>query len=645
LKSVSENSQKPLKTAPGAAPERVFEFGAFRLDAAGRRLLREATPIPLTPRAFETLLLLVRNADRVITKDELMASVWHDAVVEEGNLSQTIFVLRKALGQNGETPQYIETVPRIGYRFACPVTRVFPEPPPIHEIPPPPPSVGGERTLKADRPRRSARSGLFAGAAVLAALAGIAVWLRPSGIGRPIRSLAVLPFHAIGPAQPDDYFGLGLADALITRFGALREIAVRPTSSIRRYTSAPAADALAAGQQLGVDAVLDGEYQRVGDRIRVTVQLVRLPQKTTLWSAKLDERSTDVLTLEDALSSSIAQALAPRLSEQERRRLSRPPSANPEAYEAYLRGRYHWNQRTPEHLRKALALLEEAVARDPAFALAHAAIADSDLLLSAHQVLSPSQAFPRARAAAERAIALDPDLAEPYAALGYASLFYDWNWRDAERRLREALDRDPHDAVAHQWYASWLASLGRSEEGLAEIRRAQELDPLSLSIGTVVATHLYYARRYGEAVDQLRGVLDMDSRYAPAHEVLGMVWEQQGNFSAAIEEFRTLASLTGSAAYAEVDLAHALAASGDAAGSRALLDRLERALGQREIWPSELARVHAVLGENDRAFALFDRAVAERVGDLVWIRVDPRLDALRPDARFAALVARVGIPG
>jgi DNA-binding winged helix-turn-helix (wHTH) protein/TolB-like protein/Tfp pilus assembly protein PilF len=645
LKSVSENSQKPLKTAPEAASERVFEFGAFRLDAAGRRLLREETPIPLTPRAFETLLLLVRNADRVVTKDELMASVWHDAVVEEGNLSQTVFVLRKALGQNGGTPRYIETVPRIGYRFACPVTRLFPEPPPIREVPPPPLSVGGERTLKAGRLRSAARSWLLAGAAILAALAGLAVWLRTSGIRRPIRSLAVLPFHAIGPAPPDDYLGLGLADALITRFGAIREIAVRPTSSIRRYTSTPAADGLAAGQELGVDAVLDGEYQRVGDRIRVTVQLVRLPQKTTLWSAKLDERSGDVLTLEDALSSSIAQALAPRLSDEERRRLSRPASANPAAYEAYLRGRYHWNQRTPEHLRKALTLLEEAVAQDPSFARAQAAIADCDLLLSAHQVLSPSQAFPRARAAAERAIALDPELAEPYAALGYASLFYDWNWRDAEQRFREALDRDPHNAVTHQWYASWLTSLGRSDEGLAEIRRAQELDPLSLSIGTVVATHLYYARRYGEAVDQLRGVLDMDSRYAPAHEVLGMVLEQQGNFVAAVEEFRILASLTGSAAYAEVDLAHALAASGDAAGSRALLDRLERALGQREIWPSELARVHAAMGESDRAFALFDRAVTERVGDLVWLRVDPRLDFLRRDPRFAALVARVGMAG
>ncbi|HYO63884.1 MAG TPA: winged helix-turn-helix domain-containing protein [Pyrinomonadaceae bacterium] len=591
---------------PSAA---FYEFGPFRLDAVRSLLLRGGEHVPLSPKAFETLLVLVRNRGRVVRKDELIRTIWPDSYVEEGNLTQNIFVLRKALGEGASEHRYIVTIPGQGYRFVAPVRE---ETEPDGD----PSARDAHRSEAPESPRAP----------------GVA-------------SVAVLPFRTLAPAGEGDttYLGPGLADALITRLSSVRQIAVRSTAAVLKYTD-PDRDPLAAGRELGVDTVLDGSVQRAGDRLRVTVQLVRLKDAATLWAEKFDEKFTDVFAVQDSISERVAEALTVKLTAEEQRLLTKRYTENSEAFQAFIRGRYFWNKRTAEGLKKAIEFAQQAIAIDPTYALAYVGLADSYNLLPGHGGLPPADCFPKAKAAALRALEIDPTLAEAYASLGFVSYRYDWDWRTSEEHFRRAVELKPNYATAHHWYGESLAATARFEESIAVLERAQALDPLSLPINADLGQTLYFARRYDESARHLLKALEMDENFIRACVIVGAVFTQQGRHAAAVEILRRAVTLSDGHPLTVSSLVYAESAAGHVGEARRLLAELRLLAGERYVSHYNLAIALTGLGERGAALDMLEQAFQHRDVWLVWLKVNPRFDSLRAEPRFTDLVRRAGIP-
>jgi len=642
--------------------QHLYAFGPFQVDSANRFLLRDSKPLPLTPKAFDILLLLVENHGQVLEKDRIMQAVWPDSFVEEANLTQHISTLRKVLGESPDHHDFIETIPRRGYRFVAPVSLLSPEPP--EEV-----VVIRERTrtviMEGDSPAAAdaapralppaphfllrSLGGLIA-AAFLLLLAAVALlyfgMLKQTGgpvAVTDVKSIAVLPFKPLsGEPAPDDVLGLGMADALITKLGSLRQIAVRSTSAVRKYAQ-PRQDPLAAGRELSVDAVLDGSIQRSGERIRVTVQLLRLRDASTLWSGQFDERFTDIFAVQDSISQQVAAALTPQLTSLDRQRLAKRYTENTEAFQLYLMGRYFQDKRTEEGLRKGLEYFRQAIEKDPLYALAYSGLADSYLLLGNFDMLRPKEAYPLARAAAQKALSLDDSLAEAHASLAYILRCFDWDWPAAEKEFRRALALNPNYAAAHHWFAISLAGFGRSEESFREIARAKELDPLSLPILTSAGWIYYLFRRNDLAIAELQKALEMDPHYPRAHFLLGQVFEQQRMFPKAVAEIeKALGSPRPGDPHASLGYIYALT------GRRAKAEKILREMTQlsrRRYVPAEyFAEIYIALGERDRAFEWLEQAFEQREAYLCYINVEPRYDSLRSDPRFRALLLRMSFP-
>jgi DNA-binding winged helix-turn-helix (wHTH) protein/TolB-like protein/Tfp pilus assembly protein PilF len=653
---------------------RFYEFGGFHLDAANRLLLREGRVVPLKPKVVETLLVLVERRGEVLGKDALMELLWPEQYVEESNLTQNIYVLRKALGESKGAPAFIETIPRRGYRFIAEVTErpgddgattptagdVFDEsgvvrnvasepsvvtPPPSASVVTPPPSSTSSRVV-----RLRVRHGTGAGAFVVAALlvfglgVGAVYWKIVSSGGRTaggslVRSIAVLPFKPLGAEAAEAYLGPGMADALITKLSGNGRVAVTPTSAVLRYAGA-GQDPSAAGRELGVDAVLDGKVQRAGEQVRVTVQLVRVRDGATLWADKFDGQFSNIFRIQDAISEQTAAALTLRLSNDERARTRKHYTENAEAYQAYLKGRYFWNKRTPEGFRKGVEYFRRAIEVDPAYALAYAGLADCYVRLGDRGGAEERGAVARGTEAVARALELDDTLAEAHAAAGFIKFRFEWDFAGAEREYRRALELDPAYPEAHQWYAFQLLSRGRRAEADSEIARAIELDPVSLGHNEARALYLFFARRYEESVAQCRKTLEMEPEFAPAHYVLALDYEQLGRYEEAEAELRRAGADSSSGVAAA--LAHVLAAAGKKEEARAVLrERAERG----EVTPADLALVYAGLGEREPALDWYERAAEVRSLRPAWLLLDPRLDALRDSPRFAALLKRLGASG
>jgi TolB-like protein len=531
-------------------------------------------------------------------KDELLRLIWPDTVVEEANLSQNVFVLRKTLGETPSQIRYVATVPRRGYQFVADVR---------------------ETALAAETRPATAREA-----------------------GTP-RSLAVMPFTFLGPEGTDDYLGLGLADALITRLGNIRQIAIRPTGSVRRYAGS-AWDPAAAGRELGVEAVLEGYIQRSGERVRVTVQMVDVRTGSPLWGERLDETFADMFAVQDAIAERVADSLLVRLSRDERSRLRRPYTADSEAYHAYLRGRFHWHKRNREGLERALGHFQQAIERDPAYALAYTGLADTDLFLSGiFGATRLRDAVARARAAAARALAIDDELAEAHASLALAELF-DWNWSAAEREFLRCLELNPSYASAHNWYACLLTGLGRLEEGMVAAERALHADPLSLVASMGVGHFRYFARQFERAIEQERRTLEMDSSFYQAHWVLGLSYEQIGRHEDAVAALEKASVHSGGSPVMLALLGRAFGLAGRADAAHDGLARLSEVVPGRHVSPECLALVHDGLGEADLALAHLERACDERAFWLpFYLKAAPLYDRLRSHPRFAAVLRRMGL--
>ena len=579
--------------------KRIYEFGPFQVDSGTRQLLRDGQPVAVTAKAFDALLVLVENHGRLITKDDLMRWLWPDTIVEEANLTQTIFVLRKVLGENPGIHRYIATIPRRGYQFVAPV----------REGPP-------AATFPAEH-----REAI------------------------PTRSLAVLPFASLAPEGGDEYIGLGMADALVTRLGSLPQIIVRPTSAVRRYVGVTY-DAVAAGRELTVDAVLEGTVQRAGDRIRVSVQLISVQTAAPIWGERFDEKFTDIFSVQDSISERIADALTANLTGEEKRRLTRRYTENPVAYESHLKGRFHWNRRTEEDLKKAIEHFEHAVEQDPGYALAYSGLADCYTLLGSagYDAEPPREALAKARSAALKALEIDQDLAEAQTSLGLVSFRMDWEWTGAERAFRRAIALNAGYASAHHFRALLLSALGRTDDAIASIRRARELDPLSLIIGTAVGRVHHFARQYDTAIEACRKTLELDATFAGAHLDLGLACLQKSIFGEAIAELRQALTLSGGRSIALAVLGYAHALAGERVAAQQALDELQERGRRQDVSSLHTAYVYIGLGDVDRAFEWLEKSYRERAGLLVFLKVEPIFDPLRSDPRFADLLHRLHFP-
>lgn len=581
-----------------------YEFDSFRIDTRRYLLLRGDEHIPLAPKALKTLIVLVQNRGRVVGKDELLTAVWPDSFVEESNLAQNVFVLRRALGEERGVRRFIITVPGAGYRFIAAVREMD--------------AVEGAR-----RPALSTVSGEAVEASA-------------------VTSIAVLPFKSLGGEGGDDFLGLGLADALIARLSNLKRVAVRPTTSVMRY-GGRAHDPAAVGRELNVESVLDGVLQRDGDQVRVSAQFVRVSDGATLWAAKFDESFTNIFAIQDSISEQVAGALALKLSGEEQSRLRKNYTDDPEAFQLFVRGRYFWNQRTTEGLRKAIECARRAIELDPAYAPAYVGMADCYNLLPGYGGTAPRESFPLAQAAAMRALEIDPDMAEAYTSLGFVNYRYGWDWEAAEVDFHRSIELKPQYATAHHWYGESLAANGRFDESLAALERAQRLDPLSLPIITDLAQTLFFARRFDECEARLRETFELDQRSVRAHIIRGAALEQLGEYEQAAAALERAAELSGGSTLALSGLAHVYALGGRRRRAREILRRLEEM--SRTVYVSSYNRavVHVGLGENEKALAALEQAVQSRDVWLVWLGVNPRLDPLRGEPRFDALLRSVGL--
>ena len=621
----------------------IYGFGPFRLDVADRRLSRDGVDLPVPPKLFDTLALLVRARGRLVEKEAFMRDVWPDTFVTDVTLAHNISALRKLLG-NGEATPYIETVPKKGYRFTTTVELVGEQeesPAPVEH--PADPAVPAVRRVTATLSR-------LALAAAVLVIGGAGVWLASMRTplvsalpdGPAIGSLAVLPFQSLGTTELDRVLELGLADSLITRLSRVPELNVRPLSAVRPLAGS-AVDSADAGRRLRVDAVLEGHVQRDGDVVRVTTRLVRVNDNTVIWSGTFEDRAGSVFALQDAMAAQVTTALAPRLSSEARARVTESGTVSAAAQQAYLKGRYFLSRRTREAIHKAVDQLEEAVRLDPAYALAHAALAETFVILPGYDpTANQHEHIAKSRAAAERALAIDPTLAEAHTTLALIAINYDWDWAGADRRFRRAIELNPNYATARAWYGEYLAFMGRFDEGLTEIRRAHALDPLSLIIATDIGKVLIIARRYDEAVAHLTTVLEMDPHFDMARNWRLSALGYRGSHDEALAEVeRTQAKSDPTGALSSQVILHARAGRMDAA--RRACEQLRAAARTQPVSAFLLALAYMSGGESDRAFEQLERLYDQRAPGVIAFKVDPAFDLFRSDSRFDALLRRVGL--
>ena len=617
-----------------------YEFGNFALEVGEQRLVRLDTGefIPLAGKPFDTLVYLVEHAGELLDKDVLLHAIWPGVIVEENSLTQIVSTLRQLLGEARGENRYIATVARKGYRFVAKVTR--------HDEPDRPhaavTSDAAPSGAEPAPPRR--RFGpLFAGvAALMVVIAAIAFFLRPPGPEQPAtvasQSLAILPFKPLLPTDRNESLELGMTESLISSLGRYSPRAISPLSSVRRY-SALDQDAIAAGRELGVDTVLDGSLQRRGDRLRVSVRLLRVADGRQLWAQNFDQEFTTIFDLQDVIAEKVAQALAVRWGGGASMH-GAPYTQDPEAYALYASGRLAWTRQTEPSLLQAIAFFEQAIARDPNYALAYTGLADSYAVLGVFGMRAPSEVFPKARQAVEKALSIDPDLAAAHSALGHIKVQYEHDWDGAAAEYARALELDPSLALTHHRRGLLYAMQGDIDHAEAESERAQQLEPLWLAPRVAAANFLYYAKRYDESIQRIKPVLALDDRAESARNVLIRDLLGKGDYVRALEEIdRRPLQAPGSNAYR----AEALALSGRRDEALAELDRVLKLSRQRYVSAYDIALIYAALADTEKTFQWLERALESRSTLINFLPQDPMLDALHADPRFASLVQRVGI--
>ena len=577
------------------APSRQYEFGSYRLDEQGPMLFRDGARVALPAKVIELLVALVRAADRVLTREQLLQQLWPNAVIEDGSLTSHISHLRKALAADNDGIQFIETVPKCGYRFIAPVKGVVSDPL----------ESGGRRDM-----------------------------------------LLVLPFENLATGDKYDYFSDGLTEEMITELARLspEHLGVIARTSAMQFKSTTKTIGQI-GNDLDVSHVLEGSVRRAGERVRITAQLIRVSDETHLWAQSYERGLHDVLEVQAEVALAVAQEIQVKLTPHDKKRLQpeKRRSISPQAYELYLRGRHFWNRRSEEGLRKSIECFEEALRYAPNFAAAYDGLSDAHTMLACRGITPTAESFHKAKAAARQAVLIEPHLGEGYASLAHVRL-HDWDWVGLESDFRRSMELDPGYAIAHYWYAEYLMAMGRTSEALHRVQQSWELDPLSSVINASVGMIHYLAHDYEGALLALQRGLEVDPTHYVSHLRLGLVYLQKNRPGEAINAMRQAVTYSGGSTEALAGLAQAHGVADDRSAAESIVAQLT-ASGQRYVSPYNVARVYGAIDAKRLALEWLEKAYQEHNPDLIELTREPAFAGLQSDAKYCELVKRIGWHG
>ena len=581
---------------------RIYEFKGFRLEAGQRRLLFQGQPVPLKPKILDLLLFLVEMRGQLVVKEDLMREIWPDSIVEENNITVSMSILRKTLGDDQLTHQFIETVPRRGYRFLAEVT----------EVPTDRPAANGSR--------------------------------RPDPHTEPqdetIDSLAVLPSQMPGSDPNVEYLSEGITESIVNMLSRIPKLRVLACSTVFRFKGKDL-DPQTVGFQLNVKAVMMIRVMRLGEKLIIRSELVKVADGSQLWGEQYNRSPNDILAVQDEIARAISESLKFKLSRQDQIRLTKQPTDKIEAFNLYLRGRYFWNKYNKEWVLKAIDAFKQAIEIDPDYALAYCGLADAYFRLS-NVHFQPREVLPKAKEAALKAVQIDENLAEAHSSLALIYVYYEHDWMRAEREFRRALKLDPYLVSAHQRYGSYLTFMGHFEESLRHYETALELDPFSLQVNMNIATTYYLRAEYDRAVRHLNRTMELEPNYMPIHFVLGCVYIQQKRWEEAIKEFQFIYKLDEEAYLAIGFMGYAHALAGQRAEAVTLLNVLRELSQRKYVSPYAMLVIHLALGPEERVFELLEELYKEHNDWLVWLKVSPELKPLHDNPRFENMLKRVG---
>ena len=583
---------------------RVYEFSGFRLEVAQRRLLHLGRPLPIKPKILDLLLFLVERHGQLITKDQLMKSIWPDAIVEENNITVSISMLRKTLGDNRVNPQFIETVPRRGYRFVAEVTEVSAE----------------------ETPRGPTRQ----------------LTLQAEPEEETIDSLAVLPIEGSDKDVNVEYLSDGITESIINMLSRIPKLRVLACSTIFRFKGKEI-NPQEVGQLVNVKAVMTIRVIRLGEQLIIRSELVKAADGSQLWGEQYNRTVSDVLAIQDEIAKAITESLKFKLDGDDKTPLIKQPTENIQAYNLYLRGRYFWNKYSKDWVMKAIEVFEEAISIDASYALAYCGLADAYFRLS-NIHFPPREVLPKAKEAALKALEIDENLAEAHSSLGLIKVYYDHDWEGAESEFRKALELNPYLVSAHQRYGSYLTFMGRFEESIRHYEDALSLDPFSLQINMNLATTYFLRGEYERSIALLKKTGELEPNYMPIHFVLGCVYIEQGRLEEAIAEFQIIHKMDKEAYLALGFMGYAYALLGQRVEAETVLNVLQDISHRKYVSPYSILVIHLALGPPERVFELLEQLFEERNDWLVWLKVSPELKGLRSDPRFKDVLNRVGFP-
>ncbi len=642
----------------------TVRFAGFELNLQTGELRQDGVIIRLQPQPTLILTLLASRPGNLVTREEIQQRIWgaETFIDFDTGLNSAIRQIRHALKDDTGAPRFIETVPRRGYRFLSPLEKIADRSggPAVQPFVAPNHSDTGEHGLASPpdstvllpaqqpaikpRPSWRAKWQLAAGGAVLAALLVVAIWFTLfRGRAEAIDSVAVLPFVNASTVSDTEYLSDGITETLIGQLSQIPRLKVMARSTVFRYKGSNI-DPQKVGHDLNVRAVLTGRVLQRGETLTISIELMDVRDGSQLWGKQYNRKLADTLAVQEDIAREVADKLRLRLAGVEEKRLTAHATENAEAYQLYLKGRYYWNKRTPDGIQKAIESFQQAIEKDPSYALAYAGLADCYHVPA--NPLPPRERMPLAKAAALKALQLDDTLVEAHTTLARVLFVYDWDWPAAEKEFKRAIELNPRYAPAHQWYGGYLSAIGRFREADAEKKRALELEPLSLIVNFEVGLALYSSRNYDQAIDQFQKTLELDANFPPPHTFLAAAYEQKGMFEEAITAFQRAMSVTQSPAktLAMAGLGHVYAVSGRKTEARKILAELQRLSEHSYVQATDVALVYAGLGDKDKAFAWLDKAYEEHSFALSNLKVEPRFDLLRSDPRFADLLRRIGLP-
>ena len=579
---------------------KIYEFYGFRLESAQHRLLYHGKAVPLKPKVLDLLLFLVERRGELIVKEELMKEIWPDTIVEENNITVSMSMLRKTLGEDRDNPRFIETVPRRGYRFVADVVEISNE------------AVTRPITQQFTEPKEEL-----------------------------IDSLAVLPLEVADKDFSSEYLSDGITESIINMLSRIPKLRVLACSTVFRFKGRDT-DPQQVGSLLNVRAVMMIRVLRLAEKLIIRSELVKVSDGSQLWGEQYSRDPSDILAIQEEIAKSITESLKFELTRDDKISFTKQSTHNPEAYNLYLRGRYFWNKYSKDWVLKAIEVFKQAIAIDSNYALAYCGLADAYFRLS-NVHLPPREVLPKAKEAAMRAVEIDENLAEAHSSLGLVKVYYDHDWNGAESEFRKALRLNPDLVSAYQRFGSYLSFMGRFEESIRNYEAALELDPFSLQINMNLATTYYLRGEYDRAIEHLTKTWELEPNYMPTHFLLGSVYVQQGRLQEAIEEFKFIYKLDEEAYLALGFMGYAHALAGERAEAETLLNVLEEISERKYVSSYSMLLIHLGLGPEERVFELLEQLYEEGNDWLVWLKVSPELKNLRSHPRFKNLLRHLGI--